>query len=498
MVNLEDRGILDELNCVCVNLLSSLRVFFGLQSEEVTLGRCDAELLNSLVVSICDELSQLKSDIVSNSSITSQQLSSVSIEQFADIIANNCFNFPSRLICVEGNSPDSIDIINKISEVSELDCFGAYLEFLIWDVLVDRLGDDEDQILFYASHAARICSQAQLLVKNYIDMLNLMSREKSLTRLSPKTVRFISTEWEHRFGSVEQPATISILNERSQLYDQFYQADAFRYINGQFYKTNLNCVKSIDKFYGFRSIRERFKKCFCDFARGEKNIPLLISSLPGLGKTQYTIAFVKSHDNLTLILPEPSALEAGLENLIAKLAKRPKHRFVLFFDDIDTNSVNWFHFRTHVGGCFALPQNVMLVIASNYEFPANISSRGIGLTYPMFDEVRCLEMISDYLADLGMKNPPNNLVSIIGADYVEEFGMKNFEELSPRTLARYLEIYDKSPDKRRKMLDLSRQDLVTKPDPQSFYDENLRLMKTLYGDEGLRKMREHVLGESEF
>ena len=220
--------------------------------------------------------------------------------------------------------------------------------------------------------------------------------------------------------------------------------------------------------------------------------------MPGLGKTQFTIAFTKSHENLTLILPEPKALEDGLENLLAQLALRPKHRFVVFFDDIDTDSVNWFHFRTHVGGCFTPPENVMLIIASNYEFPANISSRGVGITYPMFDEVRCLEMILDYLTDLGMKNPPNNLISIIGADYVEEFGMKNFEDLSPRTLARYLEIYDQSPEKRRRMFDMSKQQLVTRPDPQSFYDENLRLMKTLYGEEGLRRMREHVLGESEF
>lgn len=305
-------------------------------------------------------------------------------------------------------------------------------------------------------------------------------------------------EWKHGFGSEEAPASSRQLTERAAAYDQFFEADAFRYIDGVFHKVTLESVKNIEQFYGFSSIRERFESYFNDFAAGEKNQPLLISSLPGLGKTQFTISYVRSHDNLTLILPEPEALERGLEKLIAQLALRPKHRFVLFFDDIDTANVDWFSFRTHVGGCFTLPENITIVVASNYEFPANISSRGIGLTYPMFDEVRCLEMIFDYLTDIGMKQPPNDLVSIIGADYVEEFGMRKFEDLSPRTLARYLETYDKSPEKRKRMLEMSRQKLVTKPDPQSFYDENLRLMKTLYGEEGLRKMREHALGETDF
>jgi hypothetical protein len=138
--------------------------------------------------------------------------------------------------------------------------------------------------------------------------------------------------------------------------------------------------------------------------------------------------------NLTLILPEPGDLERPLEKLIRRLAARKDRRFVLFFDDVDAPRIDWYFFRTNVGGSFCLPSNVIIAIASNYQFPANISSRGTGLSFPMFDEIRCQEMIFDFLRSFGMRQPPAELVSVIAADYVEEFGQKFFEELSPRTL----------------------------------------------------------------
>jgi len=107
-----------------------------------------------------------------------------------------------------------------------------------------------------------------------------------------------------------------------------------------------------------------------------------------------------------------------------------------------------------VGGSFALPQNISIAIASNYEFPANISSRGRGITFPIFDEIECKEMVSDFLKHMGMKKPPEPLIAIISADYVEAFGQNAFEELSPRTLVRYLEQYDNDAAKRKKMLQL--------------------------------------------
>jgi len=115
----------------------------------------------------------------------------------------------------------------------------------------------------------------------------------------------------------------------------------------------------------------------------------------------------------------------------------------------------------------------------DYEFPANISSRGRGLTFPIFDEIACSEMVDDFLKHMGMLHPPESLIAVIAADYVEEFGQNSFEELSPRTLVRYLEKYNNNVAKRAKMLSMSREDLIAQPDSQIFYEANLKVTERL-------------------
>ena len=107
---------------------------------------------------------------------------------------------------------------------------------------------------------------------------------------------------------------------------------------------------------------------------------------------------------MTVILPEPAALEREWDTLLEHLCRRPDRKFVLFFDDIDPRSVDWYHFRTNVGGAFSPPANIMVVLSSNYEFPAGILSRGRRMSYPVFDEVRCTEMVEDFLRDFGLRS----------------------------------------------------------------------------------------------
>jgi len=251
----------------------------------------------------------------------------------------------ARCTTITDDTPDSIDFITLIAEDSEDTSLAEHLERLIWLTLLNKKCSDED-IEFYAQHAARLCNLLPVLLNDH-----LLPENNQLSRLSPRVSRFIKTLWEHGFETEGEPATASNLRERSRRFDQFYQADAFRYLNGTFYETKLESVKPVNEFYGFSAIRQRFQQYFENFAKGEPCVPLLISSLPGLGKTQFTVSYTKAHQNLTLILPEPSALEDDLEHLISALARRTHHRFVIFFDDIDTATVNWFHFRTHVGGC---------------------------------------------------------------------------------------------------------------------------------------------------
>ena len=206
-----------------------------------------------------------------------------------------------------------------------------------------------------------------------------------------------------------------------------------------------------------------------------------------------TIAYAMSFPEITLILPGPESLQEDLESMIEKLASAAGHKFIVFFDDIDTREINWYYFRTHVGGSFALPHNILTVIASNYRFPPNISSRGRAFTFPFFDEIRCQEMIEDLFLSRGMEHVPPELLSVIAADYVESFGQKLFDELSPRTLARYLELYLADQEKRKMMLEFSRGEVITKPDPQAFYAQNLKLLRALYGKEAIDEIREKEL-----
>ena len=270
--------------------------------------------------------------------------------------------------------------------------------------------------------------------------------------------------------------------------DKFSASRVFTYADGKFIPTETAPVKPIDKFFGFSGVRKIFLDHFRDFAAGRGNVPLLIHSLPGYGKTSMTISHALAAPENVLILPEPAALEAGLEALIAELELRPDRRFVLFFDDVDSREINWYYFRTRVGGAFTLPDNVMIAISSNYEFPAGILSRGRKVSYPVFDEVRCTEMVEDFLIDFGLRSAPRNLVSLIGADYTEEFGQKKFTELSPRTLMRYLAVYSYDRNKRRTMVELASGPLVTRPDAELFYEFNINLMRSLYGEEYIQSL----------
>ena len=277
--------------------------------------------------------------------------------------------------------------------------------------------------------------------------------------------------------------------------DPFSSGQVFCYRQRRFSAVEPSSVRDVRKFYGYPGVRSAYEDHFRDFACGRTNLPLLINSLPGYGKTSMVISYALAQKNIIPILAEPDALEENWTPLIQSLAKRRDHRFVIFFDDIDPAKVDWYSFRTNVGGAFAPPDNVMPVLTANYEFPASILSRGRKITYPVFDELRCSEMIEDFLRGFGMQRPPVNLISLIGAEYTNEFGQKKFTELSPRTLIRYLGIYERDQNKRRTMIELASGEMITRPDPELFYEFNINLMRTLYGEEYIQRLLKEKLRE---
>ncbi|OGV47819.1 MAG: hypothetical protein A2X49_13650 [Lentisphaerae bacterium GWF2_52_8] len=392
-----------------------------------------------------------------------------------------------------GEKPDSIDQLNALARFcANSRPFSDYLEASLSEA-ISPLGDS--QLAHLSAHAGQLCSISANLIPDYILFLGGMGRN-GLSRISPDARLLCIRENPFKSaGASSFHEAVSKLRGRVSWADPFQKGRTFRYYDGKFHPVELNKIRPVEKFYGYLATRRQFKTYFEAFANGGPNLPLLITSLPGLGKTHFSIAHVLACPGLTLVLPEPCDLERPLEGMIRSLARRPQGRFVLFFDDVDTRKVDWYHFRTNVGGSLSLPSNIIIVIASNFEFPANISSRGRGFVFPIFDEINCQEMVHDFLISLGMRNPSTELVAVIASDYIEEFGQKMFEELSPRTLVRYLERYELDAAKRKRMLELSRQELISRPDSQVFMDVNVKLLRQLYGEEALQELRERLYGK---
>ena len=347
----------------------------------------------------------------------------------------------------------------------------AIFDALILHEVLKNLKDSDGETEFFISHAYRVCSSVGAL-NDFVELMqNEAGTDNRLSRLRPGIKKLLEGKSciDLPDGKIS-PETMELLNRKALEADPFSGGKAFRYVNDKFMPVELSSIRPVDEFFGYDYVRKTFAEHFRDFSEQRTNLPLLVCSLPGLGKTHLTISYTLHQDNLTLILPEPEDLERTLQPLIEKLANRKDRRFVIFFDDVDPGKINWYYFRTNIGGSFSLPDNVSVVIASNFEFPANILSRGRAVKFPLFDEIRCLEMIEEFLKSRGMKHRNPNLELVIAADYIEDFGQRKFEELSPRTLIRYLQVYQSDMRKRKRMLDMTRMEVFSKPDPQVFYD----------------------------
>ena len=378
-----------------------------------------------------------------------------------------------------------------LERAMEENAYDLYLENL------NRMNENADvfkqDFIFYLKHADSFRENLETLIPDYLNFLR-SGKEYLLERLYPSAGQ-LRTSCDGK-GLLSEKRTDEILEHFRRLWQEkqmFGSSRIYRHSSLGFSPLALKNIRDVHAFYGYQEVRRIMLEHYKAFSEGRSNLPLLISSLPGLGKTQMTISHVLYFNNLTLVLPDPGDIAEGLEALILKLEGFKDRRFVLFFDDIDAEKTNWYFFRTRIGGAFSLPENITVTVASNQAFPASVSSRGRGFTFPIFDEIRCMEMVGDSLQNMGMKHPSSNLVSVIAADYVEQFGQKVFEELSPRTLVRYLDELRKNPEKRSQMLKISQGELIPRPDSQVFYEENLKLMRRIYGDSILDDWRTREL-----
>ena len=53
---------------------------------------------------------------------------------------------------------------------------------------------------------------------------------------------------------------------------------------------------------------------------------------------------------------------------------------------------------------------------------------------------------------------------------------------------RYLAVYEKDPRRRSQIVDLADGRMITRPDAQLFYEFNIELMRSLYGEEYIQRL----------
>ena len=393
-----------------------------------------------------------------------------------------------------------ICLFNKITADNEIYPLNkVYFEVVVMFLNQNILKNNgvTDELKFYFNKAHILLNNQ--LIDGFINyLLNDEKLQKYLDFLNPnfKKVKFSSSQFDID-ENCDLTDKIAELNKELTEQDQFNFSRTFSYFDGDFTTVKLENIRKINEFYGYSETRRQFAEYFKNFRNEIDNSPLLISSFPGLGKTQLTIASTLQYDDMTLILVDVKVLEEQLARLINMLKCYSNRKFVLFFDDVEPEKIDWYYFRTHVGGYHALPKNIAIVIASNYKFPINIQSRGRYINFPEFDSFIAKEMVADNLKALGMRTPSEDLINVITADYLDNFGQQVFQELSPRSLVRYLQNFNKDLKMRSKMLEYANNKMIPLPDEDVFHRFNIKMLRSLYGEEAVIEWRNKYLGEDD-
>ena len=137
------------------------------------------------------------------------------------------------------------------------------------------------------------------------------------------------------FEDLEELTDAELLADAIAGADRFLVGRVFRFIGRRFEAVEPDSAKDVGKFFGFPGVRSSFQDHFHKYSSGMSNVPLLIHSLPGYGKTSMTISYALAEKDIVLILPEPEALEEGWHALMEPLTARRDLKFVVFFDIFD-------------------------------------------------------------------------------------------------------------------------------------------------------------------
>jgi hypothetical protein len=392
---------------------------------------------------------------------------------------------------IDETAADSIDCLNYILEHSQGRPLAQVLAEGLWESLAVRLpaGASDEQLACDAQvhhmllHASQLARLGVEVPRAYMQRLKAACKAVPglPSRLMPTELGSLAQDAALLDPSKVDAQALGRIRERIASRDQFAGSRAFRAYGGKVLPSVVGEIRAADDFYGYRHERRFFLEHFTAFAGGAKVPPLLLSGLPGLGKTHFTIAFTFASPELVLVTSEQGQLGAELEPLVATLGRHPHRRFVLFFDDVDAEDLDWSHFRNQVEGFLPYPSNVAMVVASNYSFPAAVRSRCVVFEFRPMGPAVCQEMVEDYLKrNMHIAQPRPDLVNTVVADYTNEYVNGLLDELTPRSLVRYLQMLENGELRRERIYTESATGYVRQPLEELFIAANRRVEEQMH------------------
>lgn len=389
-----------------------------------------------------------------------------------------------------GDAPDSIDYANNLFRTRVGKDFSDLLKKKICFELSSLLDLNHIQENCNARthqlllHSARLLRLACEIPVQYFSSIKKSAADISgLSRLidfdPPQIGEPIFGESEE-VSMIDQKAIEDLVFYVREL-DGFSEERAFTFDSDiEFHPFSTDHIRDRTDFYGYRETKLFYMDHFSEFSGGQPVLPLFVYGPPGLGKTHFTMSMALAYQNLILVCMEKEQFENRLGELFQRLENYSYRRFVVFIDDIDPKAVDWYQFRSFVDGMMRIPQNISLIISTNFEFSSRILSRGKKLEFESMNSVIAEEMIRDYFASFSEEPPPEALVKIIAADYVNEQINGPLQELTPRSLLVYLETLERDRKRWNSLVFESGCDLQRAATDGEFDRSNREVLKNLY------------------
>ena len=457
----------DKLPLYTASAISSFRVLFQ-DPTDTGLMAITRSTHREFLQTYLDMLKAMHQEIVTNAKQTGDGQ-----ENKQPNIADN------RLYISIDERSDFIDYYNQLVSLADGSDISQLLSGCIWDSIGSTLPrkiherDHTTTIQHIARHANWLLQLGILVPEKYSAQLREAIVDTQLpVRIDPTTLGTIQKpEVLQRFltGNIDESGRDELVRLIRQN-DSFSHGQVYESHNGRITQSDIGNLTPLGMFYGYQKEKGFFDNTLWEFTDNKLAQPVIITGFQGFGKTHFIHAYGTEYAGLTMIRAGNTELDQHFPGLIDELTNRYHYRrFMLFFDDVKPHLVNWEYFKPLVDGQQPFPENVMIVMASNYEFPPPITSRAKNMTFGPMTAKLCYQMIEDYLHKNGMKTleeeaelsgvEPDIIkkrrrhgICAIVNNYVIEYKRGAYSELTGRSLASYLDTFNDNVAKLKSLM----------------------------------------------